>query len=208
MKLFLCSHTLYSNLIKDFENFLGEKINTISVSFVTTAANPEKEKSWMYRDMKFVNKLFKNVEIFDIEKMSLKEMKSEFKSREILWINGGNTSYLMKKVRKSGLENILPEILSKTIYVGSSAGSMIWSKSLEIAEWYPGGSEPNASQVSGMGLLDFQIFPHYDESMLELIKEKKKQDEEYWLLKNTQAISYKDGIIKKHGGEIKILPKE
>jgi len=162
----------------------------------------------MYRDINFVNKLFKNIEIFDIEKMSLEDMESEFKSREILWINGGNTSYLMKRVRESGLENILPEILNKTVYVGSSAGSMIWSKSLEIAEWYPGGSEPNASQVTDMGLLNFQIFPHYEESMLELIKEKKKQDEEYWLLKNTQAISYNDGVITKHGGEIKILRKE
>jgi hypothetical protein len=82
------------------------------------------------------------------------------------------------------------------------------SKSLEIAQWYPGGPEPGAAKVPGMGLLDFEIFPHYDESMLELIKEKKKKDQEYWLLKNTQAISYDNGTIKKHGGEILILPKE
>jgi dipeptidase E len=208
MKLFLCSHTLYPNLINDFEKFIGKKSSSCSISFVTTAANPEKEKSWMYRDIQFVENLFKEVEIFDIENISLEKMIDEFKSRDILWVNGGNTSYLMRKIRESGLEKILPEILEKIVYVGSSAGSMIWSKSLEIAQWYPGGPEPGAAKVPGMGLLDFEIFPHYDESMLELIKEKKKKDQEYWLLKNTQAISYDNGTIKKHGGEILILPKE
>jgi dipeptidase E len=208
MKLFLCSHTISPEIQNDFEEFIGKPTKKFSVSFVTTAANPEKDKSWMYKDIEYAKRLFKEVNIFDIEQMSLEEMTEQFKSRDILWFNGGNTSYLMKKVRESGLENILPEILNETIYVGSSAGSMIWSKSLEIAQWYPGGAEPGASKVPGIGLLDSQIFPHYQESLLETIKKNKSEDEEYWLLKNAQAISYNDGIIKKHGGEIVILPKE
>jgi dipeptidase E len=208
MKLFLCSHTIYPEIQNDFEKFVGKPAKTCSVSFITTAANPEKDRSWMYEDIEFAKNLFKEISIYDIEKMSLEEMEVEFKSRDILYINGGNTSYLMKKFRETGLEKALEDILTESIYVGSSAGSMIWSKSLEIAEWYPDGQEPGASKVPGMGLLDFQIFPHYQENMLELIKKNKREDEEYWLLKNGQAISYFDGVIEKHGGEITILPRE
>jgi peptidase E len=208
MKLFLCSHTIYPEIQNDFEKFVGKANKNCSVSFITTAANPEKDKSWMYQDIEFAKNLFKEINIYDIEEMSLKEMRTEFMNKDILWFNGGNTSYLMRQVRKKGLENILPEILSQTVYVGSSAGSMIWSKSLEIAEWYPGGPEPGASKVPGMGLLDFQIFPHYEEQLLEIIKKHKKEDQEYWLLKNEQAVSYDNGHIDTYGGEIKILPKE
>jgi dipeptidase E len=208
MKLFLCSHSIYPEIETDFENFLGKSLDSCSVSFVTTAANPEEEKSWMYRDIDFAKKLFKEVQLFDIEQMSLDQMVEEFTSRDILWVNGGNTSYLMKQIRETGLEKELPNILEETVYVGSSAGSMVWSKSLEIAQWYPGGSEPGASKVPGMGLLNFQIFPHYQESLFDEIVKSKPQDEEYWLLKNGQAVSYNDGVIETYGEDIKILPKE
>ena len=208
MKLFLCSHLVTPNIKQDFEQFVGKSSEACSVSLVITAANPMKDKSWMYRDIEYARELFKEVEVFDIEKMSSHEMRSQFMSRDILYLNGGNTSYLMKKVRERGLEKLLEDILSEVVYVGSSAGSMIWSKSLEIAQWYPGGEEPGASKVPGIGLLDFQIFPHYQEGMLEVIRENKLKDQEYWLLKNGQAMSYEDGEIKTYGGEIKILPKE
>jgi dipeptidase E len=113
----------------------------------------------------------------------------------------------MKKMRQTGLEDILPKILKKSIYVGSSAGSMVWSKSLEIAQWYLDGPEPNASEVPGMGLIDFQIYPHYDESRLEEILKHKEKEQEYWLLKNGQAISYDNGVIQTYGGNITVLPK-
>lgn len=208
MKLFLCSNSIHPEIREDFEKFIQKPINSCLVSFIITAANPEIDKSWMYRDIEYAKEIFKGVDIFDIERMSREEMNKQFKNRDILWVNGGNTSYLMKKVRESGLEEMLPEILKGVVYVGSSAGSMIWSKSLEIAQWYPGGSEPGASNVPGMGQLDFQIFPHYEEKLLEVIKSNKKTSEEYWLLKNSQAISYCNGTIKIHGGEILILPKE
>lgn len=209
MKFFLCAHAIYPSIQEDFEDFVDSSMQELSVAFVTTAANQIRDKSWEGQDIELAKSIFNKVDIFDIEKMDRKEMFETFCDYDILWINGGETAYLMKRVRETGLEEILPEILDTgVIYVGSSSGSMIWSKSLEIAEWYTDDSEEGASKVPGMGVLDFQIYPHFEDSMLEDIKKNKKKDEEYWLLRNGQAISYNDGEIEKYGGDILILPRE
>ena len=208
MKLFLCAHSIYPEIQEGFEEFVGGKCNDLSVAFVKTAANPYEDRSWEAKDIEFTKELFKSVDLYDIENMSQKEMVEKFSNYDILWINGGNVSYLMKKIREKGLEEILPDILKNTVYVGSSAGSMVWSQSLRTAEWYLDDPEPGASKIPGIGLLDFQIYPHYEDSMLEDIKKLKLHNEELWLMGNGQAISYYDGYIKKYGGDILILPKE
>lgn len=208
MKLFLCAHSIYSEIQEGFEEFVGSKCKDLSVAFVTTAANPYEDRSWEAKDIEFTKELFKSVDLYDIENMTQKEMVEKFSNYDILWINGGNVSYLMKKFREKGLDEVLPEILKNTVYVGSSAGSMVWSKSLRTAEWYLDDPEPGASKIPGIGLLDFQIYPHYEDSMFEDIKKFKLDNEELWLMRNGQAISYCDGDIRKYGGDILILPKE
>jgi peptidase E len=96
---------------------------------------------------------------------------------------------------------ILPKLLDEgALYVGSSAGSMITSKTLELAEWYIGEEERGSSLIPGLGLIDFEIYPHYEESLLPQIKSKFKGKDLY-LLKNGEAILIEDNNIKVFGEE-------
>jgi len=75
---------------------------------------------------------------------------------DVLLVNGGDTIYLDRWMRESGLADLLPSL--DLVYVGLSAGSMVMAPSVanDFASWTrPVGGE-------GLGVVDFEIFPHLD----------------------------------------------
>lgn len=81
---------------------------------------------------------------------------------DVLLVNGGDPLYLCYWMRQSGLADLLPS-LSKLVYVGLSAGSMVMAPS--IGEWFVGWKPPTGGDET-LGLVDFSIFPHLDHEML------------------------------------------
>ena len=81
---------------------------------------------------------------------------------DVLLVNGGDPLYLCYWMRQSGLADLLPS-LSKTVYVGLSAGSVVMAPNIGegFVRWKPptGGDET-------LGIVDFSIFPHLDHEML------------------------------------------
>jgi dipeptidase E len=76
---------------------------------------------------------------------------------DVLLVAGGEATYLCHWVRESGLADILPS-LSDTVWVGVSAGSMVMTP--RIGDAFVGW--PSAPDDSGLGVVDFSIFPHLD----------------------------------------------
>jgi peptidase E len=74
------------------------------------------------------------------------------------------------------------------VYVGSSAGSMICSKTQVSSEFYIGEPEPGASLLPGFGFIDFEIYPHYQDDQLPEIKKLWKKGDLY-LLKDGEVIT-------------------
>ena len=75
---------------------------------------------------------------------------------DVLLVNGGDTIYLDRWMRESGLADLLPSL--DLVYVGLSAGSMVMAPSVanDFASWTrPVGGE-------GLGVVNFEIFPHLD----------------------------------------------
>ncbi|MCY1145610.1 Type 1 glutamine amidotransferase-like domain-containing protein [Actinoplanes sp. Pm04-4] len=66
---------------------------------------------------------------------------------DVLLVNGGDTAYLARWMRESGLAEVLPS-LHETVYVGLSAGSVVLT--------------PEAD--GGLGVVDFGIFPHLNDT--------------------------------------------
>ena len=105
-------------------------------------------------------------------------------------------------LRRCELDRFLPELLEAgSVYVGSSAGSMVAAHSLGVTEWYLGEEEKGAEVIPGLGLVDFEIYPHYEESMYETIKEKREnshgggEKNPLYLLKNGEAITVENNVI-------------
>ncbi len=73
-------------------------------------------------------------------------------------MGGGDCQYLCHWVQQSGLAELLPSLLRKTVYVGLSAGSMIMTR---FGTTYANHSLP-AESTQSLGLVDFALHPHLD----------------------------------------------
>jgi dipeptidase E len=80
----------------------------------------------------------------------------EVEAADVLLVSGGDTIYLDRWMRESGLADLLPSL--DLVYVGLSAGSLVMAPSVDdvFASWTP------AAGGEGLGFVDVEIFPHLD----------------------------------------------
>lgn len=85
----------------------------------------------------------------------------------ILAISGGNTFKLLDNLRKSGLDKAIIEFARKDEFVlsGFSAGALVLTPTIEICN-LPIYDENQAGlkDFTGLGIVDFEVFPHYEEA--------------------------------------------
>jgi dipeptidase E len=77
---------------------------------------------------------------------------------DALLVGGGDCQYLCYWMQQSGLADLLPSLLCKTVYVGLSAGSMIMTR---YGTTYGNHTLPAESSKS-LGLVDIAVHPHLD----------------------------------------------
>ena len=77
---------------------------------------------------------------------------------DALLVNGGDCQYLTYWMQQSGLADLLPSLLRKTVYVGMSAGSMIMTC---YGTTYGNHALP-ANTGKCLGFVDIAIHPHLD----------------------------------------------
>jgi dipeptidase E len=79
------------------------------------------------------------------------------KETAVLLVNGGDALYLCHWMRQSGLADLMPSLLQKTVWVGLSAGSMVMTPRIgeDFVQWRP----PTGDDTT-LGIVDFSICPH------------------------------------------------
>jgi len=77
---------------------------------------------------------------------------------DALLVGGGDCQYLTYWMQRSGLADLLPSLLRKTVYVGLSAGSMVMTR---FGTTYGNHTLPADSDKS-LGLVDLALHPHLD----------------------------------------------
>ena len=171
MKLFLASEAKHPTSMAKLAEFVGG-FKDKKIAYIPTAANGECYGSWKKGgSVRTVRGLDANINIIELEEYSYRDIISEISGADIMLVAGGMPGYLLYWMRRTKLDIVITEILNKgTIYVGSSAGSMACSKTQNVNEIYIGEEGPGASIIPGLGLIDFEIYPHYEDRLLEDIK--------------------------------------
>ena len=98
-----------------------------------------------------------------LELTALPSMKKELwftmlQETDALLVGGGDCQYLCYWMQQSGLAQMLPSLLHKTVYVGLSAGSMIMTR---YGTTYGNHTLPTESDKC-LGIVDFALHPHLD----------------------------------------------
>lgn len=210
MKLFLASEAKHPESLEKLRSFVGG-FEGKSVAYIPTASNGENSYGeWKTNSAswKLINTLKAKVTPVVLEEYKNSSVLKVLNGKNIIWFAGGMCGYLMYWIRRCEIDTHLPEILrTGSIYVGSSAGSMVTASRLQVAEWHIGSErEVGARVIPGLGLVDFEIYPHYEEALLPEIK-KCWKGKKLYLLKNGEAITVVQGKINVLGEE-RILGKD
>ncbi len=143
------------------------------VAFVTTAAYGEsKNPTWMEKDRQSLYGCgIKRIEDLDLKEKTQKELEQILSDKDIIFVNGGNTFYLLKWVRESGFDKVLPHFLRRGgLYVGVSAGSYIACPTIEQATWkHQDRNRVGIIDFTALGLVPFLITAHFEEKYMGVV---------------------------------------
>lgn len=137
----------------------------ITIAVINEAFAVEKgDKRWVLDNLNSVVQNFSGeVDIVNLLALSLDEVEKRLQAKDVIFVVGGDTDYLMSVFKKTGFDNLLPELLESKVYVGSSAGSMVIGNRIsEAAYKLIYGEESSFGINSYLGLVDVSIMPHLD----------------------------------------------
>lgn len=169
MKLLLTSAGISNTSIHNaLVDLLGKPITGASALFVPTAiyaiaggANISRKVICGSLGDPFCELGWKSLGILELT--ALPGIKQELwvpmlQETDALLVGGGDCQYLSYWMQQSGLADLLPSLLRKTVYVGLSAGSMIMTR---FGTTYGNHTLPAESDKC-LGLVDFALHPHLD----------------------------------------------
>lgn len=212
MKLFLTSAGLPPETTEAFLNLLGKKPKDARICLVITASlahHPKGDAPYVKEDARRLVELgFKKLTEIDLRNETEESLNNKFKDFNAIFVEGGNTFYLLKYVRESGFDKAIKSFLDRGgIYLGVSAGSMIAGEDIASSGWDPNWDENTIrlKNFKGLGLVNFIIIPHYEPIHEKVILENKnKTSWPIFALTDKQAILVDDGKIQFVGpGEFK-----
>lgn len=161
------------DLKQEFFKLLTKDVNEVKLLYITTAIDGEDDS-----DTSWIDEEFQTILDLGIKEENIKEYKMEYdidlSKYDMVYMMGGNTFYLLKKIRDTKFDMKLKEAIEKgMIYVGSSAGSIVLGNTIELALAYDK-NEVNLTDFTGLKMIDGIIVPHANRKQ-EFIKEKKLQ---------------------------------
>lgn len=138
-------------------DFAGKK-----AVFIPTAGDPYDNKDFVEADRIALEKYGLDIVEMDIKNKNEEEIREIIDGADIVLVAGGDTFYLMEKLKESGADKIIKEFVARGgIYIGSSAGSIICCPTIEGAEDFDDPNlAPKLDNFNGLGIFRNVIIPH------------------------------------------------
>lgn len=195
----------------DFDLF-GHKPQDLKWLYITTAGNEVKDRSYLIKHKKQLEESRVDYEEMDIAGKDQAYLDKKIAGFDVVYMEGGNTYYLLKMIRQSGFEKVLKMYLNKgLIYIGSSAGSYVCCPTIDMATWKEKVNmdmhdRHGVTDFTAMNLVPFLMFVHYEEKYQDLVKEKQKHiNYPLKILNDGQAIKVTDDKVELIGDTKEII---
>lgn len=208
-KLLLLSSARY--LVKHPEIF-GKPLSDHKMLHVITASKGVTDLGYLERNRKYFDEQFAERLEYDLDGKTGAEVRETLGKFNLVYLEGGNSFYLIKSIRESGFEKVLREFLPKgLVYMGGSAGSYVACPTIEMALWRHQDKYDHygVTDMTGMNLVPFLLSVHYKPEYDEMIKAGMARIKyPVRILTDEQALEVTDDSYKLvgEGGEIKLKP--
>lgn len=174
-KLFLASSL--SQVGTRFQEFVGRNLHGLRVLFITTASEVEPDTSFVDWTRDYFRKVGVIIIEFTVTGKSEREIKQAIDTCDVIYLEGGNTYFLLQQLRLTGADQVLDAAVHQgKLLAATSAGSIVCGPDIS-----PIGLLDDPKQASkldsttGLGWMNRVILPHYGPSRAEGVK--KIQDE-------------------------------
>lgn len=164
MKLALCSEGFATpNTVKACVDLCDKPQDQISIAVINEAyAYEAGDKYWVVHGLQRVAQNFPGgLDLVNLLALPLDEVRARIEERDAIFTIGGNPDYLMHIFMRTGFSEILPELLQKKVYVGSSAGSMVLGRRMPTEAYKTIYGECRTFGIADyLKVVDYACIPH------------------------------------------------
>jgi dipeptidase E len=168
MKLLLTSSGLRNpTLSRALLDLAGKPASELKVAFIPTALNMSSgDKTWVVDQLTRIRDMGVGfLDIVDIAAIPKDVWLPRLEQSNVIFVNGGHTTYLMRCFNESGLTKEIPRLLKDRVYVGVSAGSYIATPDIRF------NSDDVKEVLPGLHLVDFGLQVHLNSPKFPLAKD-------------------------------------
>ncbi|MFH1014276.1 MAG: Type 1 glutamine amidotransferase-like domain-containing protein [Candidatus Uhrbacteria bacterium] len=200
-KLFLTSDSDF--FYEHIGEYVDKPLNEVNIAWITTAKGGCLPSKHLPEHRQKMSRQPFRYDEMDIEGKKEDELREMFKDKDIIYVHGGNTFYLLKAIKESNFEKVLKEKMDQgVLYAGTSAGAYVACPTIEMCEWKHDRHYhrfEGQDDLTAMNLVPFLMSVHHEPKYDEDIKKgKRSTDLEVYVLEDGQGIYVE-------GGEVKVL---
>lgn len=184
-KLFLSS--LFKDVFQIFIDFANENLVGKTVTFIPTAAIPDKLDFHIRYSKELLAKMGLIVYELEISTASHSDIVKKLENNEYIYVAGGNTFFLLQEMNRTGTGNLIKtQINTWKLFIGESAGAILVAPDIEYSKDTDNPlMAPNLKSYDALNIVDFYPVPHYNDASLK------------------EAV---DVVISKYGTKLPLVP--
>ncbi|MFJ8197195.1 Type 1 glutamine amidotransferase-like domain-containing protein [Streptomyces sp. NPDC096152] len=169
MKLLLTSGGLRNETLRDaLRDMLGKPFGAANIVYLPTAAVAEPgDHGWFVANMNQLHALgWREFDILELNGLPRQTVLDRLLHADVVYAEGGNHYHLARSITGNGLAAGILEALQSRVYVGLSAGSMIFSRNLTEHSADVIGDTADLHRLGAVtvrppfGLFDWYVKPH------------------------------------------------
>jgi dipeptidase E len=169
VRLLLTSAGLRNETLREaLRDLLGIPFEEANVVYIPTASAAEPgDHSWLVADLNRLYELgWRQFDVLELNGLPKQLVLDRLRHADVVYVEGGNHYHLARSLTENGLAEGFLEALESRVYVGVSAGSMIFSKRLDERSAEVIGDAEDLHVLGAktvrppFGLFDWYLKPH------------------------------------------------
>jgi dipeptidase E len=167
--MLLTSNGLRNDILRSaLADLLGKPFSAARAVFIPTASVAVAgDHGWLIEDLRLVHSLgWRELNLLELNGLPQEMVLSRLRRADVIYVEGGNHYHLANSITAGGLATGLAGLLESAVYVGVSAGSMIFSRNLSARTGEAFGEQEDLRILGEMpprspvAMFDWYLKPH------------------------------------------------
>jgi dipeptidase E len=149
-------------------DLVGKRLTAARLVFIPTASvAADGDHGWFIEDLSRLHGMhWREFDILELNGLPREMVLNRLRHADVIYVEGGNHYHLANSINANGLGAEMAQILESKVYVGVSAGSMIFSRNLSERTGEAFGEQGDLKILgetparSPIGLFDWYLKPH------------------------------------------------